>query len=410
MRIGILTYHCVPNFGAQLQATSTVGYLKRMGHEPIVLNWYPKDLEDMYANRVPKEQIEAHNAYTNKYLPITSICRTEEDLVNVIEQNNIDAIIVGSDALFKYVPEKNRRWFSKRKLRFIERKIMSCELFDGNPFLGGFIAKLNKKVPTVAFSVSSENCDYKAMKAHERVAIKSAMDNFSHISSRVGQLGITSLGGELLDLGVSSYQIDEPERGFSYMAVDAPLDMRMDREQQTTAADILNTYSEAELFRVIRDYGEEKFAKNIAKNIVKERSTKPFETVGQLNEIIDMSIPAKIRKAGGHPAKKTFQALRIELNRELEVLSEHIDEWIDLLAPGGRLCIITFHSLEDRIVKQAFKKNEDPCTCPKDFPVCVCGKKSKGKVITRKPILPSEEEMEENPRSRSAKLRVFERA
>lgn len=184
MKIGILTYHCVPNFGAQLQATSTVGYLKRMGHEAVVLNWYPKDLEDMYANRVPKEQIEAHNAYTNKYLPITSICRTEKDLVNVIEQNNIDAIIVGSDALFKYVPEKNRRWFSKRKLRFFERKIMSCELFDGNPFFGGFITKLNKRIPTVAFSVSSQNCDYQSMTAREIALMKSAMDNFSYISVR----------------------------------------------------------------------------------------------------------------------------------------------------------------------------------------------------------------------------------
>ena len=234
-------------------------------------------------------------------------------------------------------------------------------------------------------------------------------DNFSHISSRVRELGITPVNGELLDLGVSSYQIDTPERGFSYMTPEAMLDMRMDRSSSMTAADIINTYSRGELVRILRDYGEEKFASAIASNIVKQREKAPIKKVGELNSIIDASIPAKVRKTGGHPAKRTFQALRIELNDELGVLEGHIDEWIDLLAPGGRLCIITFHSLEDRIVKAAFKRNEDPCTCPKDFPVCVCGKKSKGKVITRKPILPSDKELEENSRSKSAKLRVFER-
>ena len=190
---------------------------------------------------------------------------------------------------------------------------------------------------------------------------------------------------------------------------DAPLDMRMDRRQEMTAKNIVNEYSESELFHMIRDYGEDKFAKNIAKHIVNARKVKPIETTKELTEIIKAAIPMKIRAVGGHPAKRTFQAIRIELNQELTVLKQSLDEMIDLLNPHGRLCIITFHSLEDRIVKQNFKKNENPCTCPPDFPVCVCGNKSKGKVITRKPILPSEEELNENSRSKSAKLRVFEK-
>ncbi|MBO7335649.1 MAG: 16S rRNA (cytosine(1402)-N(4))-methyltransferase RsmH, partial [Lachnospiraceae bacterium] len=205
-----------------------------------------------------------------------------------------------------------------------------------------------------------------------------------------------------------SYQLDTAERGFSYHN-DAPLDMRMDDRNEKTAKDIVNNYSENDLFRIIRDYGEDGFAKNIAKHIVKRRSEKPIETTFELVDIIKAAIPAKVRATGGHPAKQTFQAIRIELNRELEVLSNSIDKMIDLLEPGGRLCIITFHSLEDRIVKSAFKKNENPCTCPPDFPVCVCGKKSKGTVVTNKPILPSEKELEENSRSKSAKLRIFER-
>ena len=212
----------------------------------------------------------------------------------------------------------------------------------------------------------------------------------------------------VLDLGVSSYQLDTAERGFSYRE-DAPLDMRMDRRQKMTARDIVNDYSEMDLYRVIRDYGEDKFAKNIAKHIVAARGTNPIETTGQLTEIIRASIPMKYQKKSGHPAKRTFQAIRIELNRELDVLKNSLDDMIEILNPGGRLCIITFHSLEDRIVKSAFKKNENPCTCPPDFPVCVCGKVSKGCVVTRKPILPSEEELEYNSRSKSAKLRIFER-
>lgn len=233
--------------------------------------------------------------------------------------------------------------------------------------------------------------------------------NYEAMVERVHELGIDKVDGILLDLGVSSFQLDTPERGFSYMVEDAPLDMRMDQDNPMTAADIVNDYSEEDLYRIIRDYGEDRFAKNIAKNIVKERQKERITRAGQLNQIIDRSIPKKLQVTGGHPAKRTYQAIRIELNRELDVLEQNLDAFIDLLAEDGRICIITFHSLEDRIVKNTFKKNQDPCTCPKDFPVCVCGKKSKGRVITRKPILPSEKELEENTRSRSAKLRVFER-
>lgn len=241
----------------------------------------------------------------------------------------------------------------------------------------------------------------------DRVTI--VRSNYCNMKEELHRLGITRVDGILLDLGVSSYQLDTPERGFTYREENAPLDMRMDRRQDLTAADIVNTYSEAELFRIIRDYGEDRFAKNIAKHIVQARAEKPIRTTGELTEIIRSSIPRKVQNTGGHPAKRTFQALRIALNRELEVLEDTLDEMIELLGDGGRICIITFHSLEDRIVKNNFKRNEHPCTCPSDFPVCVCGKKSKGTVITRKPILPSAAEQEENPRSKSAKLRVFER-
>ena len=240
----------------------------------------------------------------------------------------------------------------------------------------------------------------------EKVTI--VRSNYCDMKSRLHELGIDKVDGIVLDLGVSSYQLDTAERGFSYRE-DAPLDMRMDTRQEMTARDIVNDYSEMELFRVIRDYGEDKFAKNIAKHIVAAREKQPIETTGQLTEIIRQSIPMKFQKKSGHPAKRTFQAIRIELNRELDVLRETLDDMIELLNPGGRLCIITFHSLEDRIVKSAFRKNEDPCICPKHFPVCVCGNVSKGSIVTRKPILPSEEELEYNSRSKSAKLRIFER-
>ena len=230
----------------------------------------------------------------------------------------------------------------------------------------------------------------------DRVSI--IRSNYSEMRERLSELGVRSADGILLDLGVSSYQLDDAQRGFSYRA-DAPLDMRMDQRQKLSAREVVNGYSIGELTRVIREYGEERFARNIAKHITAEREKKPIETTGELISIIKAAIPAKAREGGGHPAKRTFQAIRIEV----------LDGMIDLLADGGRICVITFHSLEDRIVKEVFRRNENPCTCPPEFPVCVCGKKSKGHVITRKPIIPSVEETEENPRSKSAKLRVFER-
>lgn len=232
--------------------------------------------------------------------------------------------------------------------------------------------------------------------------------NYCNMKKELQKIGISSVDGIVLDLGVSSYQLDNAERGFTYRE-DVPLDMRMDQRGSRTARDIVNTYTENELYRVLRDYGEEKFAKKIARNICTARSEKPIETTGELIELIKQSIPMKMRAVGGHPAKKTFQAIRIELNQELEVLRNSLDDMIELLNDGGRICIITFHSLEDRIVKTIFRRNENPCTCPPDFPVCVCGKTSMGRVITRKPILPDEEEIAVNKRSKSAKLRVFER-
>ena len=233
--------------------------------------------------------------------------------------------------------------------------------------------------------------------------------NYCDMREALADIGVYKVDGIVLDLGVSSYQLDDPERGFTYRVEDAPLDMRMDRRREFTAKELVNTYSEMELYRIIRDFGEDKFAKNIAKHIVAARAKKPIETTGELTEIIKAAIPAKIRMNAGHPAKRTFQAIRIELNKELEVLQNSLEDMIDLLNPGGRICIITFHSLEDRIVKSIYKKSENPCTCPSDFPICVCGKKSLGKVITRKPIIPTEEELEYNSRSKSAKLRVFEK-
>ena len=241
----------------------------------------------------------------------------------------------------------------------------------------------------------------------DRVTI--VRSNYEKMKTVVEELQIEKVDGILLDLGVSSFQLDDQSRGFTYMEENAMLDMRMDQRQSMTAKDIVNEYSEGDLYRMIRDYGEDRFAKNIAKHIVQRRQERSIETTGELVEIIRQSIPMKIQVTGGHPAKRTFQAIRIELNRELSVLEDTLDEMIELLNPGGRICVITFHSLEDRIVKTIFKRNEDPCTCPREFPVCICGKKSKGKVISRKPILPTEEEMEHNKRAKSAKLRIFER-
>lgn len=255
----------------------------------------------------------------------------------------------------------------------------------------------------------------------DEAAIKAATERLSEFSEKVTivrsnycnvrfvlkELGIEKIDGMILDLGVSSYQLDTVERGFTYK-FDTPLDMRMDTRQSLSARDIVNEYSEAQLYRIIRDYGEDMFAKNIAKHIVSQRKISPIETTFQLNEIIKVAIPAKFRQ-NGHPSKKTFQAIRIECNKELDVLKNTLDDMTELLNDGGRLCIITFHSLEDRIVKSAFKKYENPCECPPEFPVCVCGRKPLGKVISRKPILPTREEMEVNTRSKSAKLRVFEK-
>ncbi len=233
-------------------------------------------------------------------------------------------------------------------------------------------------------------------------------NNYCNAKAALEEIGVTKVDGIVLDLGVSSYQLDTVERGFTYK-YDTALDMRMDQRQSLTARDIVNDYSEQELYRIIRDYGEDQFAKNIAKHIVAARAQKPIETTFELNELIKAAIPAKIRATGGHPSKRTFQAIRIECNHELEVLRESLDDMIDMLNPGGRLCIITFHSLEDRIVKTIYREKENPCTCPPEFPVCVCGKVPYGKATPRKPILPSAEELEVNSRSKSAKLRVFER-
>ena len=232
--------------------------------------------------------------------------------------------------------------------------------------------------------------------------------NYCEMREKLAGIGVTGTDGIILDLGVSSYQLDTADRGFTYRE-DAPLDMRMDQRQTRTARDIVNEYSEMELYRIIRDYGEDRFAKNIAKHIVLARQEKPLETTGELIHVIKAAIPMKVRAVGGHPAKKTFQAIRIELNNELGVLSDSLDDMIELLNDKGRICIITFHSLEDRIVKNGFRRNENPCICPREFPVCVCGREPKGSVITRKPILPGEEEIKVNSRAKSAKLRVFER-
>lgn len=240
----------------------------------------------------------------------------------------------------------------------------------------------------------------------DRVTI--VRDNYLNTLDILDTLGIKAIDGMLLDLGVSSHQFDEGERGFSYRE-DAPLDMRMDRRDELTAFEVVNEYSEQELFRIIRDYGEDSFAKNIAKHIVRARSEKPIETTFELADVIKAAIPARMREGKGHPAKKTFQAIRIEVNAELDILKDSINGLIDVLKPGGRLCIISFHSLEDKIVKNAFRTAEDPCICPKDFPVCVCGRKSKGKVITRKAVTAGVEELEMNNRAHSAKLRVFEK-
>ena len=284
---------------------------------------------------------------------------------------------------------------------------------DGTLGGAGHAAEVCKRLSAKGRFIGIDQDQDAIVAASERLAgygdrVTIIRSNYCYMVSELKRLGIDRVDGILLDLGVSSYQLDNEERGFTYRT-DAPLDMRMDQRQSRTAADIINGYDEKELYRIIRDYGEDKFAKNIAKHIVAARQKAPIRTTGELTEIIRRAIPMKIQAAGGHPAKRTFQAVRIELNRELDVLRDSLDGMIDILGDGGRICVITVHSLEDRIVKTIFRKNENPCTCPPDFPVCVCGKKSKGKVITRKPVLPGKAEQEENPRSKSAKLRIFER-
>ncbi|MDO5702238.1 MAG: 16S rRNA (cytosine(1402)-N(4))-methyltransferase RsmH [Lachnospiraceae bacterium] len=284
---------------------------------------------------------------------------------------------------------------------------------DGTLGGGGHAAEIAKQLKEGGRLIGIDRDEAAIRAASERLAdyrgvVSIVRGNFSQMPEILKGEGIGSVNGIVLDLGVSSHQLDEAERGFSYMH-DAPLDMRMDRRQTRTAADIVNGEDERELTRIIRDYGEERFARNIAKHIAERRSVKRIETTGELVEIIRESIPMKFQKQGGHPAKRTFQAIRIELNGELTAIAESLDLMIDLLDVGGRLSVITFHSLEDRIVKEVFRRNENPCTCPPQFPVCVCGKRPKGFVVTRKPILPSPEELETNPRSKSAKLRVFEK-
>lgn len=269
-------------------------------------------------------------------------------------------------------------------------------------------SKLNGLGRLIGFDQDEDAITASTERLKEFKNVTIVRSNYRNMKEELNNRGINKVDGILLDLGVSSYQLDTVSRGFSYKE-EAPLDMRMDNRNEVTARDIVNNYSQGDLFRIIRDYGEDKFAANIAKHIVMNREIKPIETTTELAEIVKAAIPMKFRKQGGHPAKQTFQAIRIELNSELSVLKESLMDMIDLLNPNGRICIITFHSLEDRIVKNIFKEAEDPCTCPKNFPTCVCGKKSKGKVITRKPILPSEEELELNLRSKSAKLRIFEK-
>lgn len=269
-------------------------------------------------------------------------------------------------------------------------------------------SKLNGLGRLIGFDQDEDAIKASTERLKEFKNVTIVRSNYRNMKEELNNRGINKVDGILLDLGVSSYQLDTVSRGFSYKE-EAPLDMRMDNRNEVTARDIVNNYSQGDLFRIIRDYGEDKFAANIAKHIVMNREIKPIETTTELAEIVKAAIPMKFRKQGGHPAKQTFQAIRIELNSELSVLKESLMDMIDLLNPNGRICIITFHSLEDRIVKNIFKEAEDPCTCPKNFPTCVCGKKSKGKVITRKPILPSEEELKLNLRSKSAKLRIFEK-
>lgn len=318
-----------------------------------------------------------------------------------------------------------RTWDGREHMAFKHISVLLDECIEGlqikedgvyvDGTLGGaghaFVvcSKLSEKGTFIGIDQDADAIAHSSKRLSEgfNCTVHTVRSNYNRFSSIMDELGIDRVDGVLLDLGVSSFQLDTAERGFSYMQ-DAPLDMRMDQRQPRTAKDIVNGYSYKDLVRILKIYGEEKFANNIAKHIVESRGSKEIVTTFELVEIIRKAIPMKIQKKLGHPGKRTFQALRIELNEELTVLSETLQEMVDRLAPGGRLCIITFHSLEDRIVKKLFRQNEDPCTCPPEFPVCVCGHVASGKVVTRKPILPSDEEMAANSRSKSAKLRIFE--
>lgn len=283
---------------------------------------------------------------------------------------------------------------------------------DGTAGGGGHSYEIAKRLDTgLLIAIDQDEAAIKAASAKlaplgERARV--VRSNFCHVSDVLDSLGIEKIDGILLDLGVSSYQLDTPERGFSYMA-DAPLDMRMDARAEKTAYDVVNTYSEFDLRRILFDYGEERFAPRIASRIVQAREAKPIETTGELTSIIKSAIPAAAREGGHHPAKRSFQAIRIEVNAELDVIRPALEAAAKRLNPGGRMAVITFHSLEDRIVKQTFADMASGCTCPRGLPVCVCGKTPTVKVISRKPILPDGEELENNPRSRSAKLRVAEK-
>lgn len=284
---------------------------------------------------------------------------------------------------------------------------------DGTLGGGGHSFEICKRLGTNGrlIGIDQDNDAIKA--ASERLAeykdkVTIVHSNYQNIDVVLSELNIDKVDGIILDLGVSSFQLDNVERGFTYRE-DTPLDMRMDQTTTLTARDIINEYSEFDIYRIIRDYGEDSFAKNIAKHIAIARENKPIETTGELNEIIKAAIPAKVRQKGGHPSKKTYQAIRIELNKELEVLENSLDKMIKLLNSGGRLSVITFHSLEDRIVKNIFRRNMNPCICPPAFPVCACNRKATGKIITRKPIIPEDEEIINNKRAKSSKLRVFEK-
>lgn len=283
---------------------------------------------------------------------------------------------------------------------------------DGTLGGGGHSEAILERITPGGRLVGIDKDEYAIGRAKERLAeyagsVTYINDDFRNIKAVLGQLDIDGIDGAVLDLGVSSFQFDQSNRGFSYNK-DARLDMRMNTNIKTCAADIVNSYAQSDLARVLMDYGEERWAARIAEFIVRERATRPIETTGHLVEVIKKAVPSGARRDGPHPARRTFQALRIEVNGELDAIQSALSDFVEVMNDGGRLAVITFHSLEDRIVKNEFKRFENPCTCPKEFPVCVCGEVPLGKVITRKPILPGEEEITQNKRSRSAKLRVFE--